>query len=133
MPQKKITKNTEPASKPKETITIFFRNLKKSDLESELQGLRNRNSLRSLASLESGGKIGETQRGTYFFTLDSWLGIDNGIYEEEIQRFEISSFPGRLYELEIHHSTEGEFYLVGFVSKTHAAEISQLSGLNKKK
>lgn len=134
MPKKTKVINVETlsASESKNTISIFFRNLTNNDFKRELQRLRNSNSLRPLSTLESGKIIGKTPRGTYFFTFYAFLSIDSGVFEDEIQRYRTRSTPNR-YVVEIHHSTEGKFYLVGFVSKTHAVEISQLSGLNKKK
>lgn len=133
-PHKMATNNNDfmPEKIIKEPISIFSKNIKKNELKTELLNLRIKNSLRPLVPFESGKNISDTPRGTYFFSIFGFFGIESNNFLEKIQSYEVSSYP-KFNNIEIHHSGEGKFYFLGFVTKSHAAELSQLSGLNKKK
>ncbi len=102
------------------------------DPELILSELRGKHSLRLLTALESGKMINETPTGTYFYTLYAWFDNNEDYFQERVQGLKVSRYPTRSYNLEIHHSGDGEFYVVGFVSKTDAANVSRLTGTEKK-
>lgn len=113
-------------------IAIEIEHILGENIEDVLLELRRKYSLRPLTALESGISICETAPGTYFFTFDAWIGVEGDEFESDIQRFEVHRYLSSLFNLEFHNTSEGALYLIGFVSNTHVAEISELTGIERK-
>lgn len=130
------SKKSETAPK-KEQVSVLppialeiQNNLSKKDSQKAIVALRTARKIREFNSLESGKNVSALPSGSYFFVSFDYL---TGRSNEELKKNILS---GRVYRFrswstfEIHSLAGNGMYIVGFISESDAARISNLSGIN---
>jgi hypothetical protein len=104
--------------------------MSRKEYEKTLASLRVKRGLRELTTLESGKKIAELPINSYFFTSSVYLrSVPNETFESRV----ISAIAARFRTVksnyfELHSTKTNGLCLIGIVTESDAARISQLSG-----
>jgi hypothetical protein len=147
LPNEKVI-NSKAKLEPEQIKALFspisltiLHNISKENMTSALSKLREERKLRELSVSESGKKISEIPKGTFFFTLGAWLEsdykweLDNKIddFLTPFKRYKTKRIRPSENYVEIQYPNSGIYNLILFINEQAASQISQLNGESEHK
>jgi len=123
-PNKILKQNLPDNALAVSSIATPIHGISETNLEPTLNAIRTQRHLRALEALESGRRVADTARETYFFVYKTALATYGDEKLLDFSKAEVNRYRKTKNFFEVHSHADGAFILIAFTSEIDASRLS---------